>query len=140
VLGAPPDYIFSLSDAWGGWQWIHHSTNGAPDLASEVIIDGVPYSQQETPATLTKARRPLKVWPSSRIPQYFPARVRARIRGGNLHLKSGTNRWHGDAFEFLRNEIFDARGFFASTRPKVRQNDFGGTVGGPIKKNKLSSS
>ena len=49
-------------------------------------------------------------------------------------LKSGTNQIHGSAFEFLRNQLLDARNFFnASTvRPPVKQNQFGVTVGGPV--------
>jgi hypothetical protein len=46
--------------------------------------------------------------------------------------KSGTNQFHGSAYDFLRNEKFDARGFFAPTRAVYRQNDFGFTAGGPM--------
>ncbi len=46
--------------------------------------------------------------------------------------KSGTNDFHGVAYDFLRNDIFDARGFFAPTRNIYKQNDFGATVGGPV--------
>lgn len=59
----------------------------------------------------------------------------------NVATKSGTNDIHGSAFEFFRNTDLDARNFFnpASTGPqgKFDQNQFGGTVGGPIKKDKL---
>ena len=50
--------------------------------------------------------------------------------------KSGGNEFHGDLFEFLRNTALDARGFFDPTRSNFQQNQFGGTVGGPIKKKK----
>ena len=55
----------------------------------------------------------------------------------NVVTKSGTNRLHGDAFEFLRNTDLDARNFFSPERSSFRQNQFGGTAGGPIKKNSL---
>jgi hypothetical protein len=55
----------------------------------------------------------------------------------DIVTKSGTNQFHGDAFEFLRNYDFDARNFFAPTRDTLKQNQFGGTLGGPIKKDKL---
>ena len=68
----------------------------------------------------------------------------------NLVTKAGSNAFHGDAYEFLRNNVLDARNFFAtnqanpatgaeipgSARPEYRRNQFGGTAGGPIRKNK----
>lgn len=57
----------------------------------------------------------------------------------NASLKGGGNQIHGDAFEFLRNDVFDARNYFASpTQPKptLQRNQYGGTLGGPIVKNK----
>lgn len=57
-----------------------------------------------------------------------------------MSLKSGTNEYHGNAFEFLRNEKLDANGFFNNrnrvNKQALRQNIFGGTFGGPIIKNK----
>ncbi len=55
----------------------------------------------------------------------------------NVVTKSGANDFHGTAFEFLRNTLLDARNFFSPERSFYRQNQFGGTFGGPIKKNKL---
>ena len=57
----------------------------------------------------------------------------------NATLKSGTNKFHGSAFEFLRNQALDARGFFEpadSPKAPFKQNQFGGTLGGPIRKDK----
>ena len=51
--------------------------------------------------------------------------------------KSGTNHIHGSAFEFLRNTNLDAKGFFDLKRDVYDQNQFGGTIGGPIKKDKI---
>ncbi len=63
------------------------------------------------------------------------------VTGGvvNVASKSGTNQYHGDAWEFLRNDVFDARNSFTEpTSPAAyRQNEFGATLGGPILKNKL---
>jgi Carboxypeptidase regulatory-like domain/TonB dependent receptor len=61
-----------------------------------------------------------------------------RSSGGivNQVVKSGTNHLHGSAFEFLRNDVLNARDFFLSERPSFKRNVFGGTVGGPIKKDK----
>ena len=57
----------------------------------------------------------------------------------NAVTKSGTNDFHGSAFDFLRNSEFDARGFSIAPllRRPFRKNQYGGSVGGPIKKNKL---
>src|SRR5260370_5147046 len=58
----------------------------------------------------------------------------------NIITKSGTNTFHGSAFEYFRNDIFDARDWFAKAgvtpKPEYRQNQFGGSIGGPIVKNK----
>ncbi|HZI32951.1 MAG TPA: hypothetical protein VFF11_11460, partial [Candidatus Binatia bacterium] len=63
-------------------------------------------------------------------------------RGGgaviSIVTKSGTNAFHGVLFEFLRNDIFDARNYFAQPtdrKPPLRRNQFGGSLGGPIKRN-----
>ena len=51
--------------------------------------------------------------------------------------KSGSNAFHGNAFEFFRNTALDARGYFDPERAAFKQNQFGGTIGGPIKHDKL---
>ena len=50
--------------------------------------------------------------------------------------KSGANAFHGDVYEFLRNNDFDARNFFAATVEPLHQNQYGATLGGPIRRNK----
>ena len=55
----------------------------------------------------------------------------------NVITKSGANQLHGSGFEFLRNTDLDARNFFSPERSFYRQNQFGGTVGGPIKKDQI---
>jgi hypothetical protein len=59
--------------------------------------------------------------------------------GGQISVvtKSGDNAFHGNAFEFLRNTDLDARNYFSPTRGVFRQNQFGGTFGGPIRRDKL---
>lgn len=65
-----------------------------------------------------------------------------RTPGGQISIltRSGTNRLHGTAFDYLRNDLFDANDWFADNqglaKPEERQNDFGGTVGGPIVKDR----
>lgn len=58
----------------------------------------------------------------------------------NATTRSGTNKVHGEVYDFLRNNVFDARNFFNSTgftKDPFRQNQFGGALGGPIKKDKM---
>jgi len=59
--------------------------------------------------------------------------------GGQINVvtKSGSNAFHGDVFEFLRNTDLDARNYFSPTRGAFDQNQFGGTIGGPIRKNQV---
>ena len=68
----------------------------------------------------------------------IPASYGVRAGGVvNLVTVSGTNRFHGDLFEFLRNGDTNARNFFAATVDQLKRNQFGGTAGGPIVRNKL---
>jgi Carboxypeptidase regulatory-like domain/TonB dependent receptor len=64
-----------------------------------------------------------------------------RTPGAQISIvtKSGTNQFHGTIFDYLRNDVFDARNYFDTPplpKPPLRQNDFGGTLGGPILKDK----
>ena len=54
----------------------------------------------------------------------------------NVVTKSGTNQWHGDVYEYFRNTVLNAQGFFNTIKPQENQNQFGGTFGGPIKKDR----
>lgn len=54
----------------------------------------------------------------------------------NIITRSGTNQIHGAAWEFLRNDALDATNFFAKSRDPLKQNQFGGTLGGPVRKDK----
>ncbi len=68
--------------------------------------------------------------------------VQYSIMGANvvlLQTKSGTDQFHGSLFEYLRNDALDARNFFSPTVPPLKQNIFGGTIGGPIKLHRSST-
>jgi hypothetical protein len=55
----------------------------------------------------------------------------------NIATRSGTNQFHGDVFEFLRNGEFNSKGWFETAKDELHRNQFGGSFGGPIKKDKL---
>lgn len=65
----------------------------------------------------------------------------AMVPSTNLMTKRGENTFHGDLWEFLRNDIFNANDFFRNRtgqpKPNLKQNQFGATAGGPVKRNKL---
>lgn len=62
-------------------------------------------------------------------------------RGGgsivNIITRSGTNSFRGSIYEFLRNDVLDARNFFVPDVPKLRRNQFGGVVGGPVRRDRV---
>lgn len=51
--------------------------------------------------------------------------------------RSGSNEWHGSLYEYFRNDVMDARNFFSAAVEPLKQNQFGGTLGGPVRKEKL---
>ncbi|HYR41950.1 MAG TPA: TonB-dependent receptor [Terriglobia bacterium] len=71
---------------------------------------------------------------TSALPAQYGDHAAAAV---NAVTKAGTNEFHGDLFEFVRNGVFNARNFFAPKRDTLKRNQFGGVIGGPIKKDKL---
>src|SRR4051812_28007380 len=61
----------------------------------------------------------------------------ARGAGVGAVTKSGTNEFHGDAFEFVRNDLFNAHEYFAVGKSSLKRNQFGGVIGGPVLKDRL---
>jgi hypothetical protein len=109
---------------------------GAPDSVS-YSLDGAihqdPYNNLSLPLPFPDAMQEFKV-ETSAIPAQFGYHSTATV---NAITKSGTNQFHGDLFEFLRNGDLNARDFFAKVRDTYKRNQYGGTIGGPIRKDKL---
>jgi hypothetical protein len=113
--------------------------NGGQLNQNEVYLEGIPLTSAGTQgdtrylafAVSVDAVEQFQVETNGAKAQYEGQGVE------NFVLKSGTNAFHGAAFEYFRNTDLDARGFFPATRPADHQNEFGGFLGGPIKKNKL---
>src|SRR6266853_1751581 len=113
------------------------SVGGGLDNGLTYLLDGGthndPYGNQNLPLPFPDALQEFKVETSS-----VPAQYGQHSAGAvNAVTKSGTNEFHGSAFEFVRNRVFNARNAFALQRDGLKRNQFGGVVGGPIVKNKL---
>ena len=113
--------------------------NGGRPRTNEYLFDGISVLQPEPGQVAffpnVDAIQEFKIESNS------PPAEFGRFNGGvvNLTTKSGSNAFRGSAFEFLRNEALNARNFFASTnpvKPTFRRNQFGGVVGGPIRRDR----
>ncbi len=109
--------------------------NGMKDSASSYYIDGANVTEQYiNGSSITPAPDAIQEF------KVLTNDMSARYGGGgaivNVVLNSGTNSYHGDAYEFIRNDALDGRNFFALTTPELRQNQFGAAFGGPIVKDK----
>src|SRR5258708_6390702 len=102
-------------------------------VRQEVLIDGVDMQNIGAPGFIAEASPPYESVEEFKVQNtMYPAEYGGGYGVMNFTLKSGTNQYHGDLFEFLRNDKFDARGFFARSKSMLRQNEFGGTFGGPL--------
>lgn len=121
------------------------SANGQNDSENNFLLDGMDNNERAIATIIVKpsidALQEVKVDTN----MYSAEMGRAGGAVINMITKSGTNSFHGTLFEFLRNDIFDAKNFFnvpqpgnplAGVKPEFRQNQFGGSIGGPIKKDK----
>jgi hypothetical protein len=91
------------------------------------------YTNSTLPLPFPDALQEFKV-ETSALPAQYGMHSGAAV---NAVTKSGTNQWHGDAFEFVRNYKFNAKQRFATARDSLKRNQWGGTLGGPIRENKL---
>ncbi len=116
------------------------SANGARSFYEQISYDGTSVILQRSnngaPPPIIDAIQEFKIQTGDYSAEY----------GGNaganvqVQIKSGTNRYHGSAWDFLRNSDMDARGYFRpAPQPKniLKQNQFGGVVSGPIRKDKM---
>ncbi|MFY9978598.1 MAG: carboxypeptidase regulatory-like domain-containing protein [Candidatus Sulfotelmatobacter sp.] len=113
------------------------SIDGQRESSNGFLVDGIDVQEHMNGGTSVienlDAIDEFRVLTNNFDPEY------GNYNGGMVTVitKSGSDSFHGDAFEFLRNTALDARGYFDPSRPVFRQNQFGGTLGGPIKHNKV---
>jgi hypothetical protein len=113
--------------------------NGAREEANNFLLDGMQNKDDMIQGIVVQPSldgiQEFKVQSSTYSAEYGSG-------GGaqiNIITKSGTNKFHGTGFEFARNAVFDARNYFADSsqgKPEFKQNQFGGTFGGPIKRDR----
>lgn len=133
----PGAFIFLLPGVSEGNRW--GTINGAQGFSKDVFIEGVPI----TDPIQQGEGRTISLGVSVEAVEQFQVEtsgtgVEFNGQGSeNYTIKSGTNRFHGSGFEYLRNTVLNARGFFPAVRPIEHQNEFGGTIGGPVLQNKL---
>ena len=113
------------------------SINGQRESANGFMVNGIDVQEQMNGGTSVipelDSIAEFRVLTDNFDPEY------GNYNGGmiNVITKSGSGNFHGTGFEFLRNTGLDARNYFSDTRGSFRQNQFGGTIGGPVLKNKL---
>jgi len=135
----PTSFVQFLPGVTGYGSNTAGSVNGGTAASEEVYVDGV----AATSAVLQGEVRYLALGVSiEAVDQVQLQSAGTSVQYGgqgstNYVIKSGTNQFHGLAYENVRNSDFDSRGFFPSVKPVNKQNEFGGTFGGPIRKNKL---
>jgi hypothetical protein len=134
VPGVAPSAQGSLLSFRGGF-----NVAGASELNNNFTLNGLDNNNQLLSAPAFRpsvdAIREFKILTGTYSAEY------GRNSGGQVLVttKSGANQFHGNAFEFLRNQVLDARNFFSPPNqptPSFKRNQFGGTLGGPIVRNK----
>ena len=112
------------------------SINGQRESSNGFMVDGTDVQEHMNGGTSVipnlDSIQEFRVLTTNFDPEY------GNYNGGmiNVVTKSGSDAYHGNLFEFLRNTDLDAKNYFADTRGAFRQNQFGGTIGGPIKAQK----
>ncbi len=107
--------------------------NGQSGESNNLLIDGAPSTRTRANGATVgmpsmDAIGEVNIITSGYMPEY------SRASGGQIvtNMKSGTDQYHADAYEFIRNDDLDSRYFFSPTVPKLDYNDFGFTIGGPV--------
>lgn len=140
LLGLSPG--IRIQGGFGGknGSWGNFSSNGGLANANSVMVEGLAldFAQMNAPSFVppVDATQEFNVQTNTFSAEY------GRTAGAvvNFSIKSGTNDVHGSLYEFLRNKSLNANNFFqnraGNARPAFQQHQFGGSVGGPIKKDK----
>ena len=129
--------IGSIGSFVRGYPTVNISVAGGLSNGVTFLLDGAshndPFNNLNLPLPFPDALLEFKLETSGLSAQY------GQHSAGTVNAvtKSGTNEFHGDLFEFVRNGALNARNAFASDQDTLKRNQYGGTIGGPIVKNKL---
>ncbi len=128
---------FQHSQFFNASSSLQTNVNGQPRMGNNYQIEGI--DNNERTGLLQILITPIEAISQVSISttNHDPELGRATGAVVNVMIKSGTNGFHGAAYEFLQNSAFDARSFFNPTVGRLAYNYFGGNVGGPIKHNKM---
>ena len=115
-----------------------YSANGQPDTENNNMLDGLDNNEKEQGFLGIRPGIDSISEVLVMTGNYSAEIGRSTGAVVNVITKSGTNQFHGSAFEFFRNDILDARNYFATegSKPEYRQNNFGGSLGGRIWRDK----
>jgi hypothetical protein len=107
--------------------------NGGVDFQNEVVFNGIPMAQSETQGFQTIWNPPFELVNEFNVLRSsFSAQYGLAQGVITYQAASGTNSLHGDAFEILRNDMFDARGAYNATTPVDKEHNYGFTIAGPV--------
>jgi len=128
---------FQHSQFFNASSSLQTEVNGQMRMGNNYLIEGV--DDNERTGLLQIMIPPIEAIQTVDVAtsNFDPEMGRASGAVTNAIIKSGSNQWHGAAYEFLQNNDFDARNFFNPSVPPIHYNYVGGNIGGPIKKNKL---
>jgi hypothetical protein len=116
------------------------SANGQPEAFNGNLIDGIDNNELEQGLILLRPSIEGIAEVDVKTNDYSAAVGRSAGAVINVITKSGTDTFHGSAFEYWRNDMLNANDFFSSgaglPKPELRQNQYGGSIGGPIRKGK----
>src|SRR6266849_3769411 len=124
--------VAGVQPAEQGGKGSPYVVNGARADASNVTIDGI--NDQNSRDAGAQARPPLDSLQEFKLLTTGYSAEYGRLAGGvvNMVVRSGGNQVHGSLFEYVRNDLFDARNFFDVGKSELRRNQFGATLSGPL--------
>ncbi|MGH9663438.1 MAG: TonB-dependent receptor, partial [Bryobacteraceae bacterium] len=132
----PLSFQFLLPGVTNTSRW--GNTLGAQDYANDLYVEGIAITNSVQEGEGRNLSLGISV---EAVDQFQAETAGAAVQYNgqgvqNYTIKSGTNSFHGSVYEYFRNTHLDARGFFNSTRAAEHQNEYGFTLGGPIRRNK----